>query len=93
MQQLEPGPKLIAADLNGATDVFPTLREMLAKHEWFDVGNAEDKCRGQAGQPTCHTNQDARETSIDYLFANSQLMDAITVCEVDNTSAFPTHRP
>ena len=43
MRLLDPGPKLIAADLNGTTDAFPTLREMLAKHEWFDVGDAEDK--------------------------------------------------
>ena len=66
---------------------------MLAKHEWFDVGIAEDKRRGKAGQPTCHTNADARETRIDYLIANCQLMAAITRCEVDNTSSFPTHRP
>ena len=66
---------------------------MLAKHEWFDVGMSEDKCRGNTGQPTCHTKAEARETRIDYLIANPQLMAAITKCEVDNTSSYPTHRP
>ena len=54
---------------------------------------AEDKCEGGVGQPTCHTNAQARETRIDYLLANAQLMLAITKCHVDKTSCFPTHRP
>ena len=72
---------------------FPTLKDVLAKHEWSDVGMAEDKCQGKPGQPTCHVNAKARETRIDYLIANPQLMSAITKCEVDNTSTYPTHRP
>ena len=92
-QLMERGPKLIAADLNGSINAFPTLESMLADHEWVDVGMAEDKCEGKPGQPTCHTNAEARETRIDYLIANAQLMLAISKCWVDNTSCFPTHRP
>ena len=43
---LEPGPKLIAADLNGPTDAFPTLTGMLEDQGWHDVGMAGDKCGG-----------------------------------------------
>ena len=48
-QLMEPGPKLIAADLNGSTNAFPTLESMLAEQEWLDVGMAEDKCEGGVG--------------------------------------------
>ena len=48
---------------------------------------------GQPGQTTCHTNEGSRETRIDYIIANSQLMQAIRKCHVDNTSGFLTHRP
>ena len=44
LQQLDEGPKLIAADLNGATEAFPSLQAMLSDQGWHDVGNAEDKC-------------------------------------------------
>ena len=90
---LDPGPKLIAADLNGSIDAFPTLQGMLKEQGWHDVGMADDKCEGRPGQPTCHTNEGSRETRIDYIFANSQLMQAIRKCHVDNTSGFLTHRP
>ena len=90
---LDLGPKLIAADLNGSIDAFPTLQGMLKEQGWHDVGMADDKCEGRPGQPTCHTNEGSRETGIDYIFANSQLMQAIRKCHVDNTSGFLTHRP
>jgi len=94
LQQLDEGPKLIAADLNGATEVFPSLQAMLKDQGWHDVGNVEDKCcKGKAGQATCHTNEGARGTRIDYFFANSILMPAISLCDVDHTSSFSTHRP
>ena len=67
---------------------------MLKDQGGHDVGNAEDKCgKGKAGQATCHRNEGAMETSIDYFFANSMLMPAISLCDVDHTSSFPTHRP
>ena len=43
---LEPGPKLIAADLNGSIDAFPTLTGMLEGQGWHDVGMAGDKSGG-----------------------------------------------
>ena len=64
LECLEKGPKLIAADLNGSVEAFPTLGSMLGEQEWFDVGMAEDKCGGKLGQPTCHTNAEAKELSL-----------------------------
>lgn len=92
-QLMDQGPKLIAGDLNGPTEAFPSLQAMLRDQGWFDVGAAEDKCGGEPGQPTCHTNEGARETKISYLIANAVLMPAIERCGVDQTSSFPTHRP
>ena len=48
---LEPGPKLIAADLNGSTDAFPTLLGMLKDQGWHDVGMAGDKCGANLAKP------------------------------------------
>ena len=49
---LDQGPKLIAADLNGSTDAFPSLQGMLKEQGWHDVGMAGDKCEGRPAQPT-----------------------------------------
>ncbi len=83
----------LAFSANAARELSLGCFEGYAEQEWIDVGMAEDKCEGGVGQPTCHTNAQARETRIDYMIANAQLMFAITKCRVDNTSCFPTHRP
>ena len=48
---------------------------------------------GQFGQTVCHTNEGSREARTDYIIANTQLLQAIRTCYVDNTSGFLTHRP
>ena len=82
-QLMDQGPKIIAGDLNGPIEAFPSLQAMLRDQGWFDVGAADDKCGGTPRQPTCHTNEGARETRISYLIANAFLMPAIERCGVD----------
>ena len=37
-EEMEPGPKLIAVDLNGTTAASPTLDSMLREQGWTDQG-------------------------------------------------------
>ena len=79
---MEPGPKLIVADLNGSTDAFPTINAMIKEQGWADIGLVNTICDAKPGQPTCHTNEGTRETRIDYFFASDRLTPAITACRV-----------
>ena len=90
---MEPGPKLIMGDLNGALEAFPTAVALIKEHGWTDIGNDETKCQGKPGKATCKTNKDATESRIDFILANSRLTPAITTCYVDESSDYPTHRP
>ena len=56
-EKMDPGPKLIAADLNGPTDAFPTINAMIKEQGWTDIGMDNTKCDGEPGQPTCQTNE------------------------------------
>jgi hypothetical protein len=90
---MPPGPKLIAGDLNGPLEAFPTLMTMLREEGWTDVGADQAKCGGNPCQPTCHTNASSSETRIDYILANELLSPAITACTADRLADYPTHRP
>ena len=84
---------MIVADFNGPVEAFPTITSMLKDQGWTDIGMSEEKCGPATGAPTCHTNEGARETRIDYIFTNEAMTPVVLHCEVDNTSGFPTHRP
>ena len=90
---MDVGPKAISGDLNGPLEAFPTILEMIKDQGWTDVGGHEAICKGKPYQATCHTNESAAESRIDYFIANEQLTPAITHCEVDPSSDYPTHRP
>ena len=89
----EPGPKLIMGDLNGSLESFPTATALIKEQGWTDIGNDEHKCQGKPGRATCHTKEDAKESRIDFILANSRMMPAIVKCYVDESSDYPTHRP
>ena len=91
--QLPEGPKLIAADLNGDTQNFGALSEMLLKQGWVDAGMDPKACKQGVGMPTCHTNGEAKESRIDFIFLNPQLAPALEDCMVDMEDLIKTHRP
>ena len=92
-EAMEPGPKLIMGDLNGSLEAFPTAMALIKEHGWTDIGNDESKCHGKPGRATCQTNEDSKESRIDFILANNRMTPAITSCYVDENSDFPTHRP
>ena len=51
-------------------DAFPTISNMIKEQGWTDIGMSKEKCGEAAGAPTCHNNEHARETRIDYIFTN-----------------------
>ena len=55
-ENMAPGPKMIAGDLNATVEALPTVQAMVTVHGWTDVGNHSGLCRGKAGQPTCQSN-------------------------------------
>ena len=75
------------------TPTHDTFITMLSEEGWTDVGIAENVCGGKPGQPTCHTNEAAKEGRIDYIFSKQWLLPAIVACEVDQCSNYPTQRP
>ena len=93
-EAMPAGPKLIAGDLNGTVDAFQTLQTMLSEKDWTDLGMASNLCEGRLGQAACQTKDMAKESRIDYLFANEWLYPAVTSRKVDQCGDFPhTHRP
>ena len=48
-EKMESGPKLIAADLNGSTDAFPTINAMIKEQGWTDIGLVNTICDGKPG--------------------------------------------
>ena len=92
-EAMEPGPKLIMGDLNGSLEAFPTAMALIKERGWTDIGNDESKCHGKPGRATCHTNEDSRESRIDFILANNRMTPAIISWYVDEKSDFPTHRP
>ena len=90
---MEPGPKLIMSDLNGSLEAFPTPMAFLREHGWTDIGNDDHKCQGKPGRATCYTKEEAKESRIDIILANSRMTPAIVKCYVDESSDYPTHRP
>ena len=64
-ETMPAGPKLIAGDLNGSVEAFPTMQAMLSEKGWTDLGMASSLCEGKPGQPTCQTKDTAKESRID----------------------------
>ena len=93
LSAMPDGPKLIAGDLNGTTACFPTLTIMTTEQGWTDVGLDPHICNGITAQNSCHANADAKESRIDYIFANQWIYPALEACQVDHCDIFPTHRP
>ena len=48
----------------------PTLQAMLSEKGWTDFGTASNLCEGKPGQSNCQTKDTAKESRIDYFFAN-----------------------
>ena len=92
-EAMDPGPKMIMGDINATTDALPTILQMMAEGGWTDVGGVTHLCNGEPNKPTCHANDNAKESRIDFIFANEYLMPAIEECWVDNGDTFATHRP
>lgn len=73
-----------------------SLRETLndpQRHSRPLVGMVSNLCDGAPGQTTCHSKDTAKESRIDYFFANEWLFPAITKCWVDQCGYSPTHHP
>ena len=60
---------------------------------WTDIGNDSLRCQGKPGLATCHANDRAKESRIDFVIANNRKIPAIVKCHVDESSDYPTHRP
>lgn len=86
-EALDPGPKIIMGDFNGSLDAFPTACALIDEHGWTDVGNDEGICQGRPGRATCHTNSDAKESRIDFIFTNERMMFSIPAGSGPLTSA------
>ena len=84
---------MIGGDLNATVDALPTLQGMLKEQGWTDVGNHAGICGGRPGQPTCQSNDKAKESRIDYILTNAQLTLAVKRCWVEQSGISPTHRP
>ena len=92
-EAMGPGPALILGDLNGDLESFPIAIALIKEHGWTDIGNDENKCQGRPGRATCQTNEDSKESRIDFILANDRMTPAISNCYVDDSSDYPTHRP
>lgn len=90
---MEPGPKLIMEDLNCSLENFPTAMALIKEHGWTNIGNDDHNCQGKPGRTTCYTKEEAKESRIDFILANSMMTPAIVKCYVDEGSDYPTHRP
>ena len=66
---------------------------MLQVEGWTDVGNDPRICKGNQGQPTCHTNANTKESRIDFIITNQSLTPAVRSFHVDSDAKFPTHKP
>ena len=78
--------------MNGNTDGFTTLQQMLDEEGWTDVGAGEAMSESKPGQPVCHTNHAANESRIDYVYASRLHMPAITKCNVEREDTSPTRK-
>ena len=92
-EAMDPGPTLIMGDLNSSLEAFPTAMALIKEHGWTDIGNDDSKCNGKPGRATCHTNENANESRIDFILANSRMTPAMVSWYVDENSDYPTHRP
>ena len=90
---MEPEPKLIMGDLNGSLETFTIAMTFIKEHGWADIGNDEHKCQGNPGRATCYTKEEAKESRIDFILANSRMTPAIVKFYVDESSEYLTHRP
>ena len=66
---------------------------MIRDEGWCDTGASTAICGEHVNSPTCHCNDKAKETRIDYIITNQFLTPVASKGRVDNESGFPTHRP
>lgn len=90
---MDPGHKLIMGNLNGNLDFFPTAMALINEHGWTDIDDDELRCQGKPGRATCYTEDEAKESRIDFIIANNRMTPALVKCYVDESSDYPTHRP
>ena len=83
LEVLPEGPKIFVEDLNGTTETFATVSDMLTDQGWTDAGMDSKACKGKTRQHTCHANEKARESRIEYKFPNPWLAPALEECEAD----------
>lgn len=85
---------MIAGVIDGTTDTFDTIQDPLTQEEgWADVGMDDKICGGKAGQATCHAQEAAKASRIDYIFSKPWLTPALDNCRTDRCDDYPTHKP
>lgn len=90
---MPPGPQLIAGDLTGSPEAFDAIATLAAEYGWTDAGVVAKLCKGEPGQYTCHVNDKAKYSRLDFPFANELLFPAITAFEVGQCDTYLTQRP
>ena len=50
---------------------------LIKEQGWTGIGIDDSKCHGRPGRATCHTNEDAKESRIDFILASNRMTPAI----------------
>ena len=78
---------MIMGDINGETEDFTTLQEMLKEEGWTDTATIASTWGGINKQPTCHASSKAKQTRRNYISVNRYLLPAIGGMRVQNSDA------
>ena len=86
-------PVYIGMDANTTNISSPSLSQAYLSQRWYDIGAHFPYLKNEKRQSTCYAKGTELGRRIDYIYANSQAVNAIQDFYLDLTIPIPTHRP
>ena len=87
----DPGPKLIAGDLNTVISRLPSLEDALRSGMLIDLGATASRFGGIDCEATCCASHQAKATRRDYVIVNKQADELVESFRVDHSVGLPVH--
>ena len=86
-------PVYIGMDANTTDISSPSLSQAYLSQRWYDIGAHFPYLKNEQPQSTCYAKGTETGRRIDYIYANSQAVNAIQDFYLDLSIPIPTHRP